>query len=75
MTTAERHIMQLVEKLPPSAQAELLDFAEFLVEKHGKSKLHLSVMDILSEPLNETGFQNAAEVKAYLGEERDAWER
>ncbi len=34
-----------------------------------------SVVDILAEAPGHLAFQNAAEVDAYIQEERDAWER
>lgn len=75
MTIAERQILELMTKLPPIAQAELFDFAEFLLHKHGQVEQMVSALDILAEPLTETGFRTADEVRDYLNEERDSWER
>lgn len=75
MTTAERHIIALLSKLSPLAQAQLVDFAEFLLHKHGAVDSAVSAADILAEPLTETGFRTAEEVRRYLDEERDSWER
>lgn len=75
MTTTERQIIELLTKLPPTAQAELFDFAEFLLHKHGLIESSVSAVDILAEPLTETSFRTADEVRDYLNEERDSWER
>jgi hypothetical protein len=73
MNTVERQVTELLAKLPPLAQAELVDFAEFLLAKHTQPRT-LSALDILSEPLSEVSFQNADEVQEYLNTERDAWQ-
>ena len=72
MNTVERRVTELLAKLPPLAQIELVDFAEFLLTKHTQPGV-LSALDILEEPLSEVSFQNADEVRAYLSTERDAW--
>ena len=45
MTMAERQILELITKLPPTAQAELFDFAEFLLHNHGPSEQALSSLE------------------------------
>lgn len=75
MTTAERQILELMIKLPPKARAELFDFAEFLLHKHGQIERTVSALDILAEPLTETSFRTADDVRDYLNEERAAWNR
>ena len=75
MTTAERQFLELITRLPPNAQSELFDFAEFLLHKHGQVGPSVSAIDILDEPLTETSFRTADEVRDYLNEERDSWER
>ncbi|MBC8163648.1 MAG: hypothetical protein H7Z42_20770 [Roseiflexaceae bacterium] len=121
MTTAERHILELMTKLPPTARArvmstslkreklsaddadslesgkqsvssvssaddhrtltwpwaraELFDFAAFLLHKHSQVEQAVLALDILAEPLTETSFRTANQVRDYLDEERNAWER
>lgn len=69
MTNVEQHILKLVTKLPPAAQAELIDFAEFLLQKHGQPEQQISALDILDEPLPDGIFQTADQVRKYLDEE------
>jgi hypothetical protein len=52
MNTVERRVTELLAKLPPLAQIELVDFAEFLLTKHTQPGV-LSALDILGEPLSE----------------------
>lgn len=70
MTTTKHQIIELLTQLPPTAQAELFDFAEFLLHKHRKVEATASALDILAEPLVETSFRTADEIRDYLNEER-----
>lgn len=45
MIIAVRQILELITKLPPTAQAELFDFAEFLLHNHGPSEQALSSLE------------------------------
>lgn len=75
MTLAEQQTPELLTKLPPTAQAKLFDFAQFLIHKHGQAEFKLSAIDMLDEPLTEVSFQTVDEVRDYLNEERESRER
>ena len=66
MATVEKSLTELVLELPPSLQAEVRDFVEFLLEKQRRSDAEQSALDILAASPGGQAFKNADEVRSYL---------
>ena len=75
MATVEKSLAELVRELPPNLQAEVRDFAEFLLQKRQRSGAEQSALDILAATPGGRAFRSADEVRVYLAGERDAWDR
>lgn len=75
MNTSTKPLADLVEALPADLQNEVRDFIEFLLHKRQRPPATHSALDVLAASSGGRAFRSAAEVKVYLDEERDSWER
>lgn len=75
MDTSTKPLPDLVQELPADMQREVRDFVEFLLEKRQRTTPLQSALDVLAASPGQRAFRSAAEVKAYLDEERDSWDR
>ena len=75
MDTLVKPLPELVQDLPPDLQREVRDFVEFLLHKQQRTSSTLSALDVLAASPGHRAFQSAAEVAAYLAEERNSWDR
>jgi hypothetical protein len=75
MNKAEKPLTELVQELPPDLQGEVRDFVEFLIYKRQRTPPTMSALDVIAASPGRRAFHSAAEVAAYLAEERSAWDR